>query len=53
LPAIGSTCGEIPDVGASLLWVNQHVEEGHYDVAIVDCAPTAETLWLLSIPSRT
>lgn len=36
--------------GASLLWVNQHVTEGHYDVIIVDCAPTAETLRLLSIP---
>ncbi|MFQ6015535.1 MAG: ArsA family ATPase [Anaerolineae bacterium] len=36
--------------GASLLWINQHYEEGKYDVMIVDCAPTAETLRLLSIP---
>lgn len=36
--------------GASLLWVNQHHAEGKYDVIIVDCAPTAETLRLLSLP---
>jgi len=36
--------------GASLLWVNQHHAEGKYDVMIVDCAPTAETLRLLSLP---
>jgi len=36
--------------GASLLWVNQHYQEGDYDVIIVDCAPTAETLRLLSLP---
>jgi len=36
--------------GASLLWVNQHYEQGDYDVIIVDCAPTAETLRLLSLP---
>ncbi len=36
--------------GASLLWVNQHHSEGKYDVIIVDCAPTAETLRLLSLP---
>jgi len=36
--------------GASLLWVNQHHQEGKYDVVIVDCAPTAETLRLLGLP---
>jgi len=24
--------------GTSLLWVNQHYEDGKYDVVIVDCA---------------
>jgi arsenite/tail-anchored protein-transporting ATPase len=36
--------------GTSLLWVNQHHLEGKYDVIIVDCAPTAETLRLLGLP---
>ncbi len=36
--------------GASLLWVNQHYLDAKYDVIIVDCAPTAETLRLLSLP---
>src|SRR5512139_1538032 len=36
--------------GASLLWVNQHHLEGKYDVIVVDCAPTAETLRLLGLP---
>jgi len=38
------------DEGASLLWVSQHYAEGKYDIIIVDCAPTAETLRLLSVP---
>lgn len=36
--------------GAHLLWINQYMEAGKYDVLIVDAAPTAETLRLLSLP---
>jgi arsenite-transporting ATPase len=36
--------------GAHLLWINRYVEENEYDVLIVDAAPTAETLRLLSLP---
>jgi arsenite-transporting ATPase len=32
------------------LEVNRHARSGEYDVVIVDCAPTAETLRLLSLP---
>lgn len=39
--------------GAHLLWINQYVQEGFYDVIIVDAAPTAETLRLLSLPDVT
>jgi len=38
------------DEGASLLWLNRYVEEQAYDVIVVDAAPTAETLRLLSLP---
>lgn len=34
----------------SLASVRDHVTTGHYDVIVVDCAPTAETLRLLSLP---
>ena len=34
----------------SLLEVEQHAESGKYDTIVVDCAPTAETLRLLSLP---
>src|SRR5437899_5010540 len=34
----------------SLTDVKQHVDSGRYDVLVVDCAPTAETLRLLSLP---
>ncbi len=36
--------------GASLLWLSEYVESGDYDVVIIDSAPTAETLRLLSLP---
>ncbi len=38
------------DEGASLLWLNQYADEERYDVVIIDAAPTAETLRLLSLP---
>ncbi len=34
----------------ALLEVNRQARSGRYDVIIVDCAPTAETLRLLSLP---
>jgi arsenite-transporting ATPase len=34
----------------SLIDVKTHVESGRYDLLVVDCAPTAETLRLLSLP---
>jgi arsenite-transporting ATPase len=34
----------------ALIDVKNHVESGSYDAVIVDCAPTAETLRLLSLP---
>ncbi len=39
--------------GAHLLWINKYMEEGEYDVLIIDAAPTAETLRLLSLPDVT
>jgi arsenite-transporting ATPase len=35
---------------SAFLWINSHVEEGRYDVIIVDSAPTGETLRFLSLP---
>jgi arsenite-transporting ATPase len=34
----------------ALIDVKTHVESGAYDLLVVDCAPTAETLRLLSLP---
>jgi arsenite-transporting ATPase len=34
----------------SLIDIRTHVESGEFDVVVVDCAPTAETLRLLSLP---
>ncbi len=34
----------------ALIDVKTHVESGDYDLVVVDCAPTAETLRLLSLP---
>lgn len=34
----------------ALLEVNHHARSGRYDAIVVDCAPTAETLRLLSLP---
>jgi arsenite-transporting ATPase len=36
--------------GAHLLWINKYAEDNTFDVLIVDAAPTAETLRLLSLP---
>lgn len=34
----------------ALIEVNEHARSGAYDAVVVDCAPTAETLRLLSLP---
>lgn len=38
------------DEVSSLLYITRYQESGEYDVVIVDCAPTGETLRLLAFP---
>lgn len=35
---------------ASLIWVYEHYQSGDYDVIVVDCAPTGESLRFLTVP---
>jgi arsenite-transporting ATPase len=39
--------------GSHLLWINEYFQRDEYDVLIVDAAPTAETIRLLSLPDVT
>jgi arsenite-transporting ATPase len=34
----------------NLLWIGDHVDQGQYDLIVVDAAPTGETVRLLSLP---
>ncbi len=36
---------------SSLMYVNQYRRSGEYDVVVVDCAPTAESLRFVSLPN--
>src|SRR5438552_16053669 len=38
------------DEVASLMWIKHYTARGEHDVLIVDCAPTGETLQLLTFP---
>ena len=39
--------------GAQLLWISEYFQADEFDVLIVDAAPTAETIRLLSLPDVT
>jgi len=36
---------------SSLLYINQYAQDGNFDVIILDCAPTGESLRFISIPA--
>jgi len=36
---------------SSLLYINRYAQEGEFDVLILDCAPTGESLRFISIPT--
>lgn len=36
---------------SGLLYVNQYLQEGSYDVVLLDCAPTGESLRFISMPT--
>ncbi|MGD0496903.1 MAG: ArsA family ATPase [Bryobacteraceae bacterium] len=36
---------------SAMMWVNQFRREGRYDVIVLDCAPTAESLRFVSMPT--
>ncbi len=38
------------DEVASLMWIKHYAERGDHDLIVVDCAPTGETLQLLTFP---
>jgi arsenite-transporting ATPase len=38
------------DEVASLMWIKHYAERSQHDVVVVDCAPTGETLQLLTFP---
>jgi len=37
---------------SAMMYVNQYVRDRRYDVIVLDCAPTAESLRFVSMPSR-
>jgi arsenite-transporting ATPase len=36
---------------SAMMYVNQYAREGHYEVVVLDCAPTAESLRFVSVPT--
>ena len=36
---------------SALLYINKYVKEGNYDLIILDCAPTAESIRFISMPT--